>query len=83
MGEAGRVGTIEARRCRAAAVCCCCCCDPEDVELLSVAGFQLWIADLQLQRRAEALLLSVFNDFVATDSKTDRSGKQQKKCFYP
>jgi hypothetical protein len=78
VGEAGRVGTIKARRCRAAAVCCFCC-DPKDVELFSVAGFQLWIADLQLQRRAEALLLSVFNDFVATDSKTDRSGKQHKK----
>ncbi len=59
MGEAGRVGTIDAERCRAAAVCCCCCCDPEDVELFSVAGFQLWIADFQLQRRAEALLISV------------------------
>ncbi len=58
MGEAGRVGTTEEGRCRAAVVCCCCC-DPQDVELFSVAGFQLWIADLQLYRRAEALILSV------------------------
>lgn len=58
MGEAGSVGTIEEGRCRAAAVYFCCC-DPQHVELFSVASFQLWFADLQLQRRAAALLLSV------------------------
>ncbi len=59
MGEAGRVGTIEEGRCRAAAVCCCRRCDPQDIELFPVAGFQPWIAYLQVQRRSECLLLSV------------------------